>query len=94
MSNQEKVGRICCPSCGNDDPLKIRYIEKIECYRQVLGVSSEGELRINGLYMSGEGYDDGEDPRFECHADIETRGNHCLYQWPVPEWVRKKIDWV
>lgn len=87
MSNEERLGRICCPSCGNDDPMKIRYVEKIECYRQVLGVK-DGQLQVNGLYQSGEGYDDGENPRFECHAD------DCLYQWPVPDWVQKVIDWV
>jgi hypothetical protein len=88
----EKISRLCCPRCGNDDFLKFRYVEKIEVYRQVLGVKN-GELQINGLYQSGEGYDDGEGGYFECLEELKSGGT-CLYQWPVPDWVAKRIDWV
>jgi hypothetical protein len=51
-----------------------------------------GHVQIDGAYESGEGYDDGRDPRFECQA-VSAEGNWCGHRWPVPEWMRARIDW-
>lgn len=93
--SEQHISKLTCPHCGNstdmeevlDDPWSyegFRYIEDIVCYRPVKGIE-DGRLIVEGLYESGEGYDDGTNPRFECRR--------CLGEFPVPEWVLHLIDW-
>jgi hypothetical protein len=85
--------KIVCPECGNDGTHgDIRYVESIECYRKVLGVKG-GLVQVESRYRSGEGYDDGQDPYFECHGS-EVAGGWCGHRWPVPQTVAETIDWV
>lgn len=89
----EKLGGLRCPKCGNDlsEGGKIRYVETIDCYRTILRVE-RGQLVIEGLYETGEGYDDGTDPRFQCHGHVD--GRWCGHEWSVPDWIGPLIDWV
>jgi hypothetical protein len=89
----EHLGALRCPKCGNDVSTggEIRYVETIENHRRVRAVEG-GQLLIDGCYETGEGYDDGEDPHFECHG--HNAGHWCGHRWPVPDWVRPLIDWV
>ena len=75
-----------CPSCGNDGrgDTPHRYLEDVVCWREVLGVSAQGLLKIASrpeVYA-----DDGAKPRFECWK--------CLYEWPVPDDALEQIDWI
>jgi hypothetical protein len=89
----EKLGALRCPKCGNDVSQggEIRYVETIANYRHVKGVEG-GQLRIDSFYETGEGYDDGTNPRFECHG--YDNGRWCGHEWPVPDWLLPLIDWV
>lgn len=61
---------IRCPRCGGGtDDGAIRYVEQIQCWRQVYGVTSAGVVKVDGGYQTGEGYDDGENAHFECRND-------------------------
>lgn len=89
---KENVRKITCPSCGlvlvESDPdyyEKFRYIEDIEVYREIQGLK-DGNIYVDGLYQSGEGYDDGQAPRLECRR--------CFDQFAVPEWLLKRIVWA
>ncbi len=85
--------KIVCPECGNDGTHgDIRYVESIECFRRVLGVNG-GVVQVESRYQSGEGYDDGHDPYFECHGS-EVAGGWCGRRWPVPQAVEDTIEWV
>lgn len=82
---------IICPRCGNrsDDPeethartaARFQLLEDIVCFRQVYGVRRDPDgtrhLRIDGLYETGEGYDDGASARIEC-------GN-CFGEFAIPD---------
>lgn len=67
-----------------------RYLEDIVNYRDLSPklVTSEGygkpTLVVEGYYESGEGYDDGDNPRLECRA--------CLGEFPIPEGL--EVDFV
>lgn len=88
--SKENVRKITCPHCGStysegdNVEEKFRYLEDIVCYRRVQGLS-EGKIVVDGMYESGEGYDDGTNPRFECRK--------CLGEFEVPEWVLDNIEW-
>lgn len=93
-NSEEEVHAITCPHCGNrieKDELynevnnKFRYLEDIVCFRPIEGIEN-GRIRVKGLYRSGEGYDDGANPRLECRK--------CLGEFKVPDWVLSAIDWV
>lgn len=56
---------ITCPHCGSTK--EFRLLESITCWRQVKGIDDDGLLVVDGLYKSGEGYDDGAgDYLIEC----------------------------
>ena len=74
---------ITCPGCGAVNP-RLRYLEDIVCYREVTGFNDEEELEIDGLYESGEGYDDGENARLTCMD--------CLREFPIPDGI--DVDFV
>ena len=50
----------------------IRYVETIECYRTLRGQSAD-VINIEGFYHTGDGYDDGRNPRLQCLA--------CNHEW-------------
>ncbi len=87
---------IVCPHCGFDgkDETKIRcttgsafaYLEDIVCYRHIIGFDEQGCLRIDGRYHTGEGFDDGKNPRVICGA--------CCEEFPIPEEIMARVDWV
>lgn len=98
--SKENVRKITCPHCGatfvegeeaNDiepthgGPGMFRYLEDIVVYRNIERLKN-GKVEIDGFYQSGEGYDDGTNPRFECRS--------CLHEFAVPEWVLESIEWV
>lgn len=86
----EHISKLTCTKCGNTDPELFRYVESIEVYNSVVAVTNDVIL-IESHYESGEGYDEGKNPYFECHA---MTPNECLHRTPIPDWVLKKIDWV
>ena len=71
-----------CPKCGTTPATgRIRYVEAIESWRAV--VACDGTTaRIESDYQTGEGYDDGANPRFECHGP--HGGPWCGHQWALP----------
>ena len=83
-----------CPDCGNTDPDTIRYVEHIESWRRCLKFTRSGILQVDGYYETGDGYDDGHDPYWECHVWEYKRGNECLKTWPVTDEEYKRIDWI
>ena len=88
----EHVGRLRCPKCGaNANTGCIRYVESIECWRAVRGVAG-GVVTIEGLYETGEGYDTGREPQFECHS--HAGGKWCGHRWRAPAWLLDRVDWV
>jgi hypothetical protein len=90
----ETLGALRCPVCGNDvsEGGMIQYVETIENHRRVLRVEN-GALFVAGAYDTGEGYDDGVNPQFECHGRT-SRGEWCGHRWPVQDWIARLIDWV
>jgi hypothetical protein len=69
MTSSKRHKGIKCPKCGGLGPY--RFVEEISCYREVYGFDCEDEpgvLQIEGLYQTGEGYDDGENGRMQCHS--------------------------
>lgn len=87
---REHIREMKCPKCGNTDVTLMRYVESIECFRNCLGIL-EGHLVVHQLYTSGEGYDDGHDSHFECHAQPDDKW--CGHRWPVPDWLYPHIYW-
>ncbi len=81
---------IVCPHCGNKDLSKMRYIESIENWRQVNGLDEDGRLEIEGLYKTGEGYDDGHSPHLECHAE-DDKGSECCGTLPLPDNIKTEF---
>lgn len=81
----EKPEPLICSECGNTDLECFRYTEKIENHRAIVKVE-DGVFHVTSAYETGEGYDDGEDPHFEC--------TECFHRWPVPEEVAKNIEWA
>lgn len=79
------------PAEAYADEGHIRYVETIECWRRVWGTTG-GSVQIAGESHTGEGYDEGTDPRFECTAP-DANGNGCGHRWHVPEWMHQRIDW-
>lgn len=67
------MNELTCPYCQSKGPF--RYLEDIVCFREVAG-TKDGTIMIHGLYQSGEGYDDGENPRLECRE--------CLGEFAIP----------
>lgn len=69
---------ITCPECGCD---RIRYVEDISCYREVLGRdpgndSHDERVVVDGLYKT-EGYDEeATNQRFQCAE--------CCHEWLGP----------
>jgi hypothetical protein len=73
---------IVCPHCGFDgkDQAMIRcttgsafaYLEDIVCFRHIVGFNDDGRLQIESRSHSGEGFDDGTNPRVICGACLET----------------------
>jgi hypothetical protein len=90
----EKLGALRCPKCGNDvsEGGDIRYIETIENYRRVRSVEN-GQLRVDSFYETGDGYDEGKNPEFECQW-YDAQGHTCGHRWSVPDWIQCLIDWV
>lgn len=89
----EQPETLTCSKCGCDNISKFRYIEHIQCWRNVRGWI-DGQLHIEGLYQVTDGYDSGEAPfLLECHNEIEVDGKHqtCLHTWPLPD---VPVDWV
>jgi len=78
--------KLVCPNCGNKNPEAFRYCEHIENWRRVCSIDENGGVTINGHYSTGEGYDDGNDPYFECHAEVTNDQGQtvtCLTTIPV-----------
>lgn len=67
------AGELVCPCCKHTE---FRYVEDIQCWRPVLS-AMDGRLNIDGLYKSGEGYDDGENGRLQCA--------NCVAEYALPE---------
>ena len=80
---------IRCPECGGIEAF--RYIEDIVNHRNVEGFNEHGVLRVSGRYETGEGYDDGTNPRLECRNNDQT-GRFCGHEFPIPEGI--EIDFV
>lgn len=80
---------ITCPQCGGTGPY--RYLEDIVNHREVSRVMQVGRakiLMVDGFYETGEGYDDGTNPRLECRNDVVTPSGHtgeCLHEFPIPD---------
>jgi len=89
----ERLDALRCPKCGNDVSKggRIRYVETIQAARSIRRVE-DGHLVINSWYET-EGYDEGTNPRFECHGTAAD-GRWCGHLWPVPDWVKPLLDWV
>lgn len=81
--------KLICPKCGSLGPF--RYLEEITVWRKVRGFNA-GVLEIVSFAQSGEGYDDGENPRFECRYDSEGTLDYCMHEFPVPDGV--ELDWI
>lgn len=68
---------ITCPACGATGPFL--YLEDIVCFRKVIGaqVDEEGEpfVLVHGLYETGEGFDEGTNPRLLCKKE------DCLHEF-------------
>ena len=83
-----------CPKCGYTGLAAqgdgIRLLEDITCFRPVIG-ARDGLLKIQGIYVSGEGYDSGTNLRLECRR---FKPEFCGHEWPVPEWLLPYLDWV
>ena len=91
-----------CPNCGGTDDF--RYLEDIVSHRNVRGIvrlpdDAPPVLEIEGRYESGEGYDDGSNPRLECRNRHQVRGNDgrlreetCAHEFPIPDGV--ELDFV
>ncbi len=83
-----------CPHCGFDGSTEPRhrseaflYLEDIVCFREVhvpKTKKAKGVIQIDGLYKTGDGFDDGTNPRLMC-------GN-CLHEFPVPEGVELEFE--
>ena len=84
-----------CPKCGNTDLSDIRYVEDIQCWRKLVKLEN-GVLYIDGLYTSDEGYDDGENPRFECQhtPDSSRPWDACGHRWKAVLERFDKVEWV
>lgn len=74
-----------CPHCkydGTSEPddsgssAPFYYLEDIVCHRNVIGIR-DGKLIMEGHFETGEGYDDGTNPRLECR--------NCLNEFPIPD---------
>ena len=66
---------LTCPHCGSTK--EFRLLEDIVCWREIVGINDNGQLEVNGLYKSGEGYDDGSGQyRIECRE--------CLGEFDLP----------
>ena len=82
----EHLNAMRCPRCRTDaNEGFVRYVEKIEAWRTVRGVRG-GVLHIDSEYRSGGGYDDGEDPMFECHSP-RGAGGWYGHRWRADAWV-------
>lgn len=96
---------LTCPKCGGTETF--RYLEDIVSHRTVTGFDKHGILRIDGFYRTGEGYDDGHDPRLECHnevLDCRSRTHHktsqhtqlcyreCCHEFPIPDGIEYDFD--
>lgn len=73
---------IRCPECGNEDVDLFRYVEDIRNWRPCQAM--EGSKLTIDAYYKTDGYDDGTNPRLECHAASEA-GEECLHAFPIPE---------
>jgi len=82
-----------CPRCGNTDLSDIRFIEDIQCWREIDRFEN-GVLYINGLYKSGEGYDEGANPRFECQHTSEDTKQWCGYRWKAVLKDLLMVEWI
>lgn len=67
------AGELVCPNCTRTEFV---YVEDIQNWRQVLS-AMDGRLNIDGLYHTGEGYDDGENGRLCC--------KNCCTEYALPE---------
>jgi hypothetical protein len=92
------MNRIVCPHCGYagtvaagarggagaDECDGFYLLEDITVYRFVKGLRG-GKLRVDGLYHTGDGYDEGVPGslRLECRQ--------CLTEFPLPAGM--EIDW-
>jgi hypothetical protein len=92
------VNEIICPHCGYaggtaadihgengaEECNGFYLLENITVYRFVKGLK-DGQLRVDGLYHAGEGYDEGVEGtiRLECRK--------CLSEVPLPAGL--KIEW-
>jgi hypothetical protein len=74
------AGGLLCRHCGGRD---FRYVEDIQNWREVIGLQA-GTLTIDGLYHTGEGYDDGDNPRLQCA--------NCCSEFPVPDDVAVEFE--
>lgn len=103
MTGTTKSGakvEIRCPRCGGTE--MFWYIEDIVNHRDVEGFNEHGVLQIGGFYETGDGYDDGTNPRLECRNDVlfcqETHQHkylcysNCGHEFPIPDGI--KIDFV
>jgi hypothetical protein len=85
---------LVCPKCGYagapEEGDGFRCLEDIVCFRPVVG-ARDGLLKIVGLYVSGEGYDDGTNLRLECRR---FKPEFCGHEWPIPDWLMPYLDWV
>lgn len=86
--------KIVCPHCGYDgsrpslhrgEDEPFLYLEDIVCYRRVvIGENNEGVLHVDGYYQTGEGFDDGDNPRLMC--------GDCLSKFSIPSGT--EIDFI
>ncbi len=92
---------LVCPR-GHRGPF--RYLEDIVCWRTVVrlvrstekhehSVTDPGELamEIEGLYKTGEGYDDGENWRLECRYS-GPGVPFCGAEFPIPNGISLEFD--
>ena len=82
--------RLTCPHCGYDGSTQpknhrepFRFLEDIVCWRAIQLDGRDGILSVEGLYHTGDGYDDGDNARIEC-------GN-CMGEFALPEGT--DIEW-
>ena len=86
---------IKCPRCGNEDLENIRYLEQIVCYREIDRIE-DGVIYIHALYETGEGYDEGENPMFECMAspDPDKPWKTCGCEWAADLGNFEEVEWI
>ena len=95
VSSHPKHKGIVCPECTGVGPF--RLVEDIRCWRPIYGMTVEGGLVAGSFYHTGEGYDDGNNMRIECHSkhvDEQGREVFCGCDFELPNDVYDKIEWA